>query len=241
MQHFTLHGMRVIGFDTATPDTVVGALDGDRVTFEFRGVSPEGTRPSHSSDLVPAIEQAADSLGGWSRVDRLAVGVGPGTFTGLRIGIAPAHGIRLSSGAEIVPVCSLQALAGSIPAPPDTTRIPVIDASRGEVFLAAYDGSGRELFGPSVGPPNELFERIATTFPDPAVAGAGALRFRSDLEAAGLKVWGDSPDQNRVSGRAICEAALSQEPSPNKEPIEPIYLRAPDAERWIARDSGPGN
>jgi tRNA threonylcarbamoyladenosine biosynthesis protein TsaB len=233
--------MRIIGFDTATDDTVVAALDGDRVAFEFRGSAGDGQRPTHSADLVPAIEEAAAALGGWGEVDRLAVGVGPGTFTGLRIGIATAQGIRLSSPVDIVPVCTLVALALSLDAPADAVRVPVLDARRGEVFLAAYDGSGRELFEPSVGGPADLFGRVASAFSDPFAAGPGALRFRSDLEQAGLDTPGPQPESHRLSGSAICRAARTLPVAPTKEPIEPIYLRAPDAERWIDRRPGAGS
>ena len=229
--------MRIIGFDTATDDTVVAAIDGDRIAFEFKSSSPDGTRPTHSADLVPAVEAAADALGGWERVERLAVGVGPGTFTGLRIGIATAQGIRLSAPVEIVPVCTLLALALSFEAPAEAARVPVLDARRGEVFLAAYDVTGRELLEPSVGPPAELFERVASSLPGAVAAGPGALRFRSDLDAAGLESVGLEPERNSLSGSALCRACMDLPAAPNKEPIEPIYLRAPDAEHWIDRQA----
>lgn len=231
--------MRIIGFDTATEDTVVGALDGDRVAFGFSSSPPDGSRPTHSVDLVPAIEEAAAALGGWERVDRLAVGVGPGTFTGLRIGIATAQGIRLASPIEVVPVCTLEALALSMDVPPGATRVPVLDARRGEVFLAAYSESGEVLMDPAVGPPKALFERAASTLLNPVAAGPGALRFRSDLHATGLKDRGPETTNNGLSPEAICLAGLSPRNPPTKEPIEPIYLRAPDAERWIDRGADP--
>ena len=235
IKHSTLRQVRIIGFDTATEDTVVGALDGDRVAFEFRGSPPEGGRPSHSADLAGAIEEAAIALGGWDRVERLAVGVGPGTFTGLRIGIATAHGIRLSSPIEVVPVCTLTSLSAGIEAPAGGSRIPVLDARREEVFLAAYDEAGRELIEPSVGPPSELFGTVVASVPDPVAAGPGALRFRSDLEEAGLITPDPESREHRLSGTAVCRSGIARRPSPLKEPIEPIYLRAPDAERWIER------
>lgn len=233
--------MRTIGFDTATDDTVVGALDGDRTVFEFVGSPRQGARPTHSAELMPAIEQAADALGGWDRVERLVVGVGPGTFTGLRIGIATAQGIRLASGVDVVPVSTLAALAASIEVPSDAVRVPVLDARREEVFVAAYRASGEQLVEPSVGPPAEIFESVAASVSGAVAAGSGAIRFRSDLEAAGLESVGTDPADNRLSGGALCRVGRDLRPSPNKEPIEPIYLRAPDAERWIDRGSGsPG-
>lgn len=230
--------MRIIGFDTATDDTIVAALDGARIAFEFRSSPAEGGRPTHSADLIPAIEEAAESLGGWASVERLAVGTGPGTFTGLRIGIATAQGIRLAAPIEVVPVCTLHALALSFEAPAGATRVPVLDARRGEVFLGAYDEAGNELIEPTVGPPAALFERVVSSLPMPVAAGPGALRFRSDLDAAGLETAGQEAANNRLSGSALCLIGRTLSPSSNKEPIEPIYLRAPDAERWIDRRAG---
>lgn len=239
--HSTLQGVRVIGFDTATDETVVGALDGDRIAFEYRSGTPTGSRPTHSADLVPAVEEAAASLGGWDAVDRVAVGVGPGTFTGLRIAIATARGLRLSSGLDLVPVCTLLGLALSIEAPSARIRVPVLDARRGEVFIAAYDDRGGEVIAPSVGPPGELFAGVASAVSDPVVAGPGALRFRTDLEDAGLKPMESGSGSHRLSGTAICLAAATTEIPSDKDRIEPIYLRAPDAERWSGRGSAGGS
>ena len=238
--HSTLRRVRVIGFDTATDETVVGALDGDRSVYEFHSDPPTGARPTHSADLVPAIEEAASALGGWDVVDRVAVGVGPGTFTGLRIAIATARGIRLSSEVEVVPVCTLLALSFSFEAPADRIRVPVLDARRNEVFLAAYGETGTEVIAPVVGDPGELFGLVATSILDPVIAGPGAVRFRSDLEAAGLKTPEAGSEGHRLSGSAICLAAAATEPLPDNDKLEPIYLRAPDAERWSNRGTSSG-
>ena len=86
--------VRVLAFDTATDDTVVASIDGDRVAFE-RTVPPEG-RPLHSQALLSLASEAADALGGWDGVERIAVGIGPGTFTGIRIGVATAAGLLVA-------------------------------------------------------------------------------------------------------------------------------------------------
>ena len=105
--------MGVLGIDTATPSTVVGFLGDDGVLVERRD-DPEG-RPNHASRVLELVHEVVPD---WSTVTRIAVGVGPGGFTGLRIGIATARALAQSRGLELVPVSSLAALAANSPAHP---------------------------------------------------------------------------------------------------------------------------
>ena len=106
---------------------------------------------AHEASLQPLIERVL-SEAGWSarQLDRIAVGTGPGSFTGLRVGIALAHGIAEGLEIPLVGVGSLQAMAWAAPPGDERTRVPVIDARRGELFLAAYSAAGRELLPPQV-------------------------------------------------------------------------------------------
>lgn len=235
--------MRLIGFDTATDDTVVAATDGDDTLFE-RVTGPDVSgRPRHSEMLLKAIGEAATAAGGWNRIDRIAVGVGPGTFTGIRIGIATARGFSLSTGVPAVGISTLSALAVGVAA---RTReggpvMPLLDARRGEVFAGLYNPAGRELEPPAACPPERLVEWIAgisARLPrPPQVAGPGALRFADQLERAGFPVPGPESDLHRLSGRALCRLGAGITPE-TAEPLEPIYLRAPDAKIWLERDRG---
>jgi tRNA threonylcarbamoyladenosine biosynthesis protein TsaB len=235
--------MVVVGVDTATADAVVG-VSADGVMVHEAQVAPgPDERPRHSQVLLPEIERGVEAAGGWQLVDRIAVGIGPGSFTGLRIGIATARGLAQAREIPIVPVGSLSALARGITSSPEgrgRLALPVIDARRGEAFAALIEDGGAELWPPSVAPPDELGDRVRELDRPPLAAGDGALRFAAELEAAGATVAPPQDPIHRVAARHVCavgEAAV--EASPNQ--IQPLYLRPPDAKRWLERDRGvPG-
>ncbi|MFA9400127.1 MAG: tRNA (adenosine(37)-N6)-threonylcarbamoyltransferase complex dimerization subunit type 1 TsaB [Acidobacteriota bacterium] len=236
--------MRIIGFDTATDDTVVGAADGPEMVCESAQAPGEDGRPAHSEALLEAVERAVAGLGGWPRVDRIAVGVGPGTFTGLRIGIATANGLRLAGGKPLVPVSTLAALALTMKwgdDEPERPQLPVLDARRGEVFAALVDPTGHFIWAPFVCSPEDLGARISALAGgrglSPRVAGPGAIRFRDELTRCGADVAGSAEGIHRLGGRAICVLGAGADPAPPDTTPEPDYLRDPDAQLWLERDS----
>ena len=143
----------------------------------------------------------------------LAVGTGPGSFTGIRIGLAVARGLALALDVEGAGVSTLDALAAGAPG-----AVPVVDARRHEIF-ALVDG------GPVVLAPADL--KVA---PGTVCVGSGARRYRELLEASGAVVPPD--DDERHVPRARFHAALVRDVGPVDE-IEPLYLRVPDAERSV--------
>jgi tRNA threonylcarbamoyladenosine biosynthesis protein TsaB len=228
----------VIGFDTATQDVAVAlAREGEPVA-ERSIPAPQGARPLHAAELLAAIEEVVEGAGGWGGVDLIAVGVGPGSFTGLRIGVATARALAQSLGLEVAPVGSLAALArgiGELPEAGDSPRLAVLDARRGQAFAAVHDAEGAEVLAPAVVSPEEL-ARLAAGLPGaPLAAGDGAVRFRRELEAAGVVVPADDA-AHRIAARHICALALGVSARPAAE-IKPIYLRPPDAELWRERDA----
>lgn len=232
--------MVTLGLDTATEDTAVAIISDERTLFEaIEG--PERGRPLHGPALLPLVEQAVDSVGGWRAIDRIAVGRGPGSFTGLRVGLATAQALGRSADIEVVGVSTLDGLAaGAGSAAGETPFIAAIDARRDQVFLAIYAGAEPDsewqrpisAAGPIVCRPDQLNEVIARAeVESPRVAvGSGALRFPDHFEAAGIVVPGASNPVHSVSGRWIARIG-----GVAPEPVEPIYLRAPDAQRWLER------
>ena len=230
--------MAVVGFDTATADTAVCATrDGDVLHEELLGLAGDGS-PRHSTALLVEVERAAEAAGGWGRVGRLAVGLGPGSFVGIRIGIATARGLAASTGLPVSGVCTLDALALAIgeAAGPDRSRLAVLDARRGEIFAALYSSAAERLWEPLVAAPAELAERVGELPVTPLAAGSGAVRFRDELASRGVEVPEDADPLHRVAARHVCALAEAA-PGGGDERLEPIYLRAPDAERWRERDT----
>jgi tRNA threonylcarbamoyladenosine biosynthesis protein TsaB len=220
----------ILGLDTATPATVVAVLPDDGEPVELRHEPAPGERPGHARELLPLAEQALDAVGAtFADVERIGVGVGPGTFTGLRIGVATARALAQSTGAELAAVSTLDALAEA--AGRDRPVLAVLDARRGEAFAAAYIG-GERVAGPVAIAPEELpafAERAgarAAATPWLAV-GDGAIRFRDRLVPA-ADVPGDDSTLHRVSALAVCRLAKVA-PTVDRDALLPEYVRPPDA------------
>jgi tRNA threonylcarbamoyladenosine biosynthesis protein TsaB len=225
--------MIVLGLDTATNATSVALRLDDGSVTEARDDPPAGAHPGHATRLLAMADHLlADAGAGLAEVGRIAVGVGPGTFTGLRVGVATARGLAQSSGAELVAVSSLRALgAPAIEAGGESAVLAVIDARRSEIFAAAYASDGGELASGRALRPGAiaaLLEEAGLT--SAAAVGDGALRYRSELEAAGLAVAPETSPLHLLRAAAICALAPSPTSSATSEPVLPDYLRRPDAE-----------
>jgi tRNA threonylcarbamoyladenosine biosynthesis protein TsaB len=229
----------VLGFDTATPATAVALLDDARPQHAAERLHKPapGERPGHAAQLLAlAAELLQDASLGFSDVDRIAVGLGPGTFTGLRIGVATARALAQSAGADLVGISTLRALASVAEpeAPPQTGVLAVIDARRAEVFAAGWR-DGRLVIGQAALAPGRLTAAVQAEGGSWLAVGDGALRFRQDLERAGCTVPDDGSAQHDVSARAICRLGLEAPEGTARELVIPDYLRPPDAVRPAAK------
>jgi tRNA threonylcarbamoyladenosine biosynthesis protein TsaB len=225
----------VLGFDTATPATAVGLLDTDAPgdVRERRHEPAAGERPGHAGQLLALAYELLEEAGiGFADVDRIGVGLGPGTFTGLRIGVATARALAQSAGAGLVGVSTLRALAAAAApdAPAGTGVLAVVDARRGEVFAAGWR-DGDELLPAVALAPEALAERLRASGETWLAVGDGALRFRSDLEDAGCVVLPEPSPHHGVAAAMICRLALEAPQVTARDLVVPDYLRPPDAAR----------
>jgi tRNA threonylcarbamoyladenosine biosynthesis protein TsaB len=237
----------VLGFDTATPATAVALRLADGTTLRARDEPGAQERPGHTTRLLGLASELLGEAGlRWGTVQRIAVGVGPGTFTGLRVGVAMARGLAQSLGVDAVGISTLAVLAEAALAEADprfaqSAVLAAIDARRGEAFVAAYARGGtssaatppraRELVGARALAPEDLggFLEQAGASRDWLAVGDGAIRFRVQMEAIGVVVAAEDSPLHRVDAGVLCELALAAPPGA-LEALLPDYRRRPDAE-----------
>jgi len=204
----------VLALDTATPTLVAGlarwSADGGAQVLAERAV-PSGTK--HAELLAPAIRGVLTDAGlALADVDAVVTGLGPGPFTGLRVGVVTAAGIADARHLPAVGVCSLDAIGAG-------ARTVVTDARRKEVYWAAYAANGSRTDGPGGGRPEEL-----------AADGpyVGDVRFAERL--------GAPVEAAEVTTAGLLRAAAPQLADPSSAgPLLPLYLRRPDATPPSAR------
>lgn len=216
----------ILGFDTSTAASGACVLRPDGVAFEALP-APEALAgpPAHARELLPALAEVMERAEiGFGELRAIAVGVGPGTFTGLRIGVATARALASANALPLRPVSSLAALAAGIDAP---LALPLIDAKRGEVFAALYKGDERR-WEPFAAAPGAVAARLRDEGLTALAAGDGSIRFRGVLEAAGIGAPPDGSGVHVVRALHVCRLAASVADAP-PEAVLPDYLRAPDA------------
>jgi tRNA threonylcarbamoyladenosine biosynthesis protein TsaB len=230
----------ILAFDTATPATTVALSGVGDVVFTARHDPMPGERPGHATRLLPLVARVLERAGvGWDGVDRIAVGVGPGTFTGLRIGIATARALARARSVPLIGVSTLQSLAlarphpDAVPAGLDAV-LAVLDARRGEVFAAGWrlDEAGEfdnALVRPRALAPEALAELVTPLGPTTLAIGDGAIAFREALEHSGSFIPEDDSPLHKVTAMNHCRLADRLEGGVPDE-VRPDYLRAPDAE-----------
>ncbi len=196
--------MLILAFDTAT-DVATAALVADGELLGERA-----TRAVRVLEDVDALVRQAGARPG--ELGGVVVGIGPGSFTGVRIGIAAARALAFALDIGVAGVSTLDALAAGAP-----DALPVIDARRGEVFVGGDE--------PRVLAPAEL-----ELDPGTVCVGDGALRYRDLLDGAGAEI--PSAEDPRHAPRARFHAQLARDFG-RPEAVVPIYLRLPDAERAL--------
>jgi tRNA threonylcarbamoyladenosine biosynthesis protein TsaB len=210
--------MCVLAIETSGVRASVAVLlpDGRFVQHE------SGESQRHAEHLLGLAERCLRDLGvATSQLDRVAVGLGPGSFTGLRVGIALAQGIGLGLGRPVVGVPSLQAMAcAALARRAGLHVVPVVDAHRGEVFAAAHDPHGAKLWGPLALPAAGAGARIAALMAtEPYVLAGSAAR---DLTGSDPLL----PDSPSAEAAWVARLATTSWACTH---VTPLYTRGPDA------------
>jgi tRNA threonylcarbamoyladenosine biosynthesis protein TsaB len=234
--------MRVLALDTTTRAGSVALVEDDRIVDERRGDAARTHALRLPAEITSLLEAHGVAL---ADIDLYAVAPGPGSFTGLRIGIATIQGLASVHARQVVAIPALDALArlDSVDAPPETVIAAWMDAHRGEVFAALYRvtdaaafGQGRlvQLEGPTVGLPAATLTRWAAQLeivPD-RFSGDGAVLYAAEIRAAapGARVVAAPLLAGAIGRLALARRSEALDPGT----IRALYIRRPDVE--IVRD-----
>jgi tRNA threonylcarbamoyladenosine biosynthesis protein TsaB len=227
----------ILGVETATEQVgvAIGGHEGVIAKFEVA----RGRR--HAEILAPAIEfvcrQADVELG---ELGVIAVDVGPGLFTGMRVGLATAKALAQALRIPMIGISSLDLLVFPW-RHTDRVIVPVIDARKGEVFWAAYrqvPGGVQQVTAPSVGAVDDLVADLLARSQDVLLVGDGALRYRDEILDGYHCEFADDAHPSAAPLVQLAHARALREQWVSPREIEPIYLRAPDAQiNWATRGS----
>ncbi len=231
--------MHVLALDTTTRDGSVALVDDDHIIEERRGDAARTHAERLPGELIALADAHRLSAGG---IDLFAVAAGPGSFTGLRFGIATVQGLALTARKRIVAVSALEALAQSVGRAPGTFVAAWMDARRHEVFAALYRVIDAPPFSPerlaevegaTVGDPASTLARWHSHLHDATVTfvGDGAALYRdtiSNHQATGWEVLSAPLLAGAIGRMAVARAQRGATIDPAS--VRPLYVRRPDAE-----------
>ena len=219
--------MNILAVDTALSACSVAILLGDRAVVRSEPM-PRG----HAEALMPMLADALAEAGiGYGAIDRFAVTVGPGTFTGVRVGVAAVRGLALATGRPALGVTTLEALAATARRREAVAMLVAMDARRDEIYAQTFSAEGEPTSRPRIRRLDDLVDGLAD-------AGTAAGM------AAGMAVVGSAAemvaDAARAAGRAMRVLGTDSAPDPleiariaservPEGPVRPLYLRPPDA------------
>lgn len=219
--------MRVLAIDTALGACSVCVWEAGRA--DPLGLESELMERGHAEALVPMIERVvAGTKGGFSALDRISVAIGPGSYTGLRVGVSAARALALAIGKPAIGITTLAALAAPQIAVGEGTPVAaVIDARHADVYLQLVAPNGRTLLAPRQSPAREAARAI----------GAGPVRLvGSGAPKLGVEAWTIGLDATIIESSASADimwiARLGALAEPDDAPPKPLYLKAPDAKPY---------
>jgi tRNA threonylcarbamoyladenosine biosynthesis protein TsaB len=217
--------LKILALDTALQACSVALID-------TVGTSPPISESvpmlrGHAEALMPMIARAAEAARlSFSAIDRFAVTVGPGTFTGIRVGIAAARGLALATGRPLIGVTTLEVYAAELAEKVKNRSIAIaLDARRSEVYFQTFDAAGRPLCEPALLAPQAAAESLGT---DAVLAGSGAQLVADALSALGRTFRLSSHDLGPGPDPKIIACLAAERTVPDRRPA-PLYLRPADA------------
>jgi len=216
---------RVLAIDTALGACAVCVAEAGRILPLSLDIEEMAT--GHAEALMPMVERVMSQIdGGFASLERVAVSVGPGSFTGLRVGIAAARAIGLAAGVPVVGVSTLAAYAAPLVNPQESGVIAVgIDARHGALFFQAFTAAGRTIVLPRVISAREAGRAIGSG--PVRLAGSGAAALATEAMALGLKA---SIADMRPAPDIAWIARLGLAADPATATPKPLYLRPPSAQ-----------
>jgi len=229
-------GALFLCLDTSTPTARVAILDGDPQSAEVVRFAAEATAERHAGHLLPLCAEALRAVGvAPAALAGIACGGGPGSFTGLRVGLSVAKGLAMPTGVPLHVVSSLEALAldilgipPSTMAPSPITAVPCLDAGKGEIYVAAYvvdaERLVREVLPCARLTPSALAS-WAAALDRPLVAGNGAARHKDALRSAEIV---DVPGPTAVSVGRLALLQRARGEASDLAAAVPFYGRPPD-------------
>lgn len=224
--------MHILAFDTALAACSAAVCDGESRVLARESVA---MRRGHAEALIPMIGRVMAGAGlAYAALQRIAVTTGPGTFTGLRVGMAAARGLALATGAPLVGIGTLEALAAGFAADHREGARPflvALDAHKGEVYAQPFAADGAPAAAPALLAPAEAARRVAGSGMLICGSGAGLVAdalVTADKEAPALLPLPDGPDPVAIARLAAARPAPDAPPSL-------LYLRPPDARPQATR------
>ena len=236
--------MKVLGIDTSTALLSAAVLDDGRLVAECARESMQSGdrrpgRSNHAEGLIPVIDEVLRRAEtDFSSLSLVGVAVGPGSFTGLRIGISTAKGLVYGSEVRVLGVRTLAAAAYRVPVGEGATFVcPMIDARKGEVYGALYRRAGAAfecLVEDSLAAPEDLARQVDALAAGPCVfVGTGAQAYADVIarctEGRGRVTGGADCPSIAFAVARIAEERFRSAPAPAAEPLTPHYIRPPDA------------
>jgi tRNA threonylcarbamoyladenosine biosynthesis protein TsaB len=216
---------RLVAMESSTARCSLALFEGSTLVAEE---APE--TPGPSAGALVSLLDALMARAGWgpAEVARWAVGVGPGSFTGVRVGVATAKGIALATGAELVGVTSLEALAFGVAIPAKAVLASVVPAGKGELFLMVSGGAGQLLVGPTPVPLGETAARVAAAAAGADVTVVGSAAHDVDWSPLGapVRILAEPP-HDRPRATSVGRIALGRPPE-DADRLEAVYVRDPE-------------